>query len=330
MTPRKGISIKPVKAGTTLSMAEGLRRVSNSSDFAHAVLTEGEMMGMEIPERRFIIRDFITEESITEVNGHRGGGKTWLCDIIGNEVTWGGSICGWKVEQPVNTMIIDGEMQIKLLQERLKMMNKGRDWRKKPATLFIYPENYAYRIGLRRANILDEKWREQIGELVVGLRIKLLIIDNLSSLAPGIDENDKLAFDPVNRWMVELRFNGCSIIMAHHTGKSGEQRGTSAHEDHADTCLLLSKPRGYTQDMGCKFVLAATKDREFLFKGVSKTLVLIDGEQGRVEFAEADEGSSNAAVRIVQQGGTYKDAQAAGVSPRTYYRLKNKSKQGGM
>ena len=43
-------------------------------------------------------------------------------------------------------------------------------------------------------------------------KIKLWVIDNLASLAAGLDENKKRDWDPVNQFLLELRFAGISTI----------------------------------------------------------------------------------------------------------------------
>lgn len=314
----------PLRPGVELKEAEETRRVKKPTDFAQAILTEDEFMGVVIPERKWVLKDLIVEESITVVNGYRGSGKSWFMMAMANEVSWGGEVGPWKVEEAQNTAIIDGEMPLVLLQERLKMMNRGRDRRKKKAELFLYPEAYAYRIGLNRASLLDPRWREELAESMVNLRVKLLIIDNLSSLAPGIDENDKMSFDPINRWLLELRFHGMAIVMTHHTGKTGEQRGTSAHEDHVDTALLLGRPAGATPDTGCKFTVTATKDRAYLTKGERRTVELIENhaENNRLMFEETVTNGDKAAVLRSRENISREKAKEMGISDRTYYRIK--------
>ena len=319
----------PLRPGVELKEAEETRRVKKPTDFAQSILTEDEFMGVVIPERKWVLKNLVVEESITVVNGYRGSGKSWFMMAMANEATWGGEVGPWRIEEPINSMIIDGEMPLVLLQERLKMMNRGRDRRKKRAELFLYPEAYAYRIGLNRANLLEPRWREGIAESVVNLGIKLLIIDNLSSLAPGIDENDKMSFDPINRWLLELRFHGVAIIMTHHTGKTGEQRGTSAHEDHVDTALLLRRPAGATPDMGCKFMVTATKDRAFLTKGERYVVELVEDPtcNNRLKFEEcATEGNKSMMLRH-NPNMSRQEARKKGISDRTYYRIKREEKE---
>jgi len=315
---RKGISLIPVD--TPIEEAQEIRRTKDSRDYRQAVLTAKEFKGIVMPDRKFVIRDLIAEESMTIINGYRGLGKSMFIMALANEVTWGGRVGPWKVERATNAMIVDGEMPFRLLQERLKRMDGEREERNRPGELFIYPESYAYRVGLKRGNILDPIWRERLSDTVKDLAVEFLVLDNLSSLAPGIDENDKMPFDPVNRWLLELRFNGVALSATHHTGKTGEQRGTSAHEDHMDTSLLLTRPRGYKAEDGCKFVVEAIKDRDFILQGARTTLELVERGNGMLEFAAS---LTKREVISLNPLMTLEEAEARGISRRTFFRGKS-------
>jgi len=91
--------------------------------------------------------------------------------------------------------------------------------------------------------------------------IKLWVLDNLASLAPGLDENVKKEWDPINQWLLELRFQGIATLLLHHVGKGGEQRGTSAREDNIDCSAILKPPSDYTPEDGYRFVVSFTKAR---------------------------------------------------------------------
>jgi hypothetical protein len=91
--------------------------------------------------------------------------------------------------------------------------------------------------------------------------IKLWVVDNLASLTAGLDENSKKDWDPINSWLLELRFAGIATVMLHHTGKGGAQRGTSAREDNVDVSILLKRPSNYKPLDGARFVVRFEKAR---------------------------------------------------------------------
>ena len=71
-------------------------------------------------------------------------------------------------------------------------------------------------------------------QILLTRKVKLWVVDNLASLASGLDENKKQDWDPINSWLLELRFAGISTIMLHHmTIKTG------AKEEHQQERITL-------------------------------------------------------------------------------------------
>jgi putative DNA primase/helicase len=144
------------------------------------------------------------------------------------------------------------------VKERTFGLNPGQN-RKTP--LYIYSDAYASELGLPRANLLSERWREKMKAILTARGIKLWVADNLASLTRGIDENSKRDWDPINQWLLELRFAGISTILPHHTNKEGGQRGTSAREDNIDISIILKNTFDYVPEDGAKFIVHFTKHR---------------------------------------------------------------------
>jgi len=65
--------------------------------------------------------------------------------------------------------------------------------------------------------------------------VDLLILDNLSSLTAVVRDNDAESWGPIQEWLPKLRRRGVSVLVVHHAGKGGQQRGTSRREDVLDT-----------------------------------------------------------------------------------------------
>jgi putative DNA primase/helicase len=73
-------------------------------------------------------------------------------------------------------------------------------------------------------------------------RVDLLVLDNLSCLAAVIRDNDAESWGPIQEWLLGLRRRGISLLIVHHAGKGGQQRGTSRREDVLDTSISLRRP----------------------------------------------------------------------------------------
>jgi hypothetical protein len=51
--------------------AEKIRKAKSSRDYYNAILSVGELQGLNIPERRFLLDGLIAEHTINIINGFR-------------------------------------------------------------------------------------------------------------------------------------------------------------------------------------------------------------------------------------------------------------------
>jgi RecA-family ATPase len=221
------------------------------------LLEDWNFIKIEIPPKRMLLSPWLSEQSIILITGWRGIGKTWLALLVLNAVTRLEPFGPWKSEISVPCLYLDGEMAAEDVVERLEGIGTGG--RKNP--LYVYSDAYAAHRGLGRASLIDEKWRNGLKALLIKKGVKLWVLDNVASLTPGIDENSKQDWDPINRWLLDLRFAGISTILLHHEGKEGRQRGTSGREDNIDISISLRKPVDYLPEDGARFITHFSKHR---------------------------------------------------------------------
>jgi putative DNA primase/helicase len=89
----------------------------------------------------------------------------------------------------------------------------------------------------------------------------VLVLDNLSTLASGLRENEADDWAGLQRWLLGLRRDGKLVLMIHHAGKDGQQRGTSRREDVLDTVISLRRPADYEPSQGVRFEVHLEKAR---------------------------------------------------------------------
>ncbi len=88
----------------------------------------------------------------------------------------------------------------------------------------------------------------------------MLFLDNLSTLFPGIAENDNDAWEAVLPWLLHLRKLNVAVVIVHHAGRNGQMRGASRREDPTAWVLLLDDALdSATVKRGAKFVSTFTK-----------------------------------------------------------------------
>ncbi len=54
-----------------------------------------------------------------------------------------------------------------------------------------------------------------------------------------------------------------AVLLIHHAGKGGQQRGTSKKEDALDSVISLQRPLGYLTSEAARFEVRFTKSRGF-------------------------------------------------------------------
>ena len=57
---------------------------------------------------------------------------------------------------------------------------------------------------------------------------------------------------------------GKSVLLIHHAGKGGQQRGTSRREDVLDTVISLKRPTDYKEEKGTRIEFHFEKSRSLL------------------------------------------------------------------
>lgn len=209
-----------------------------------------------------LLEPWLREGETVLITAPRGVGKTWLGLSIGLALTYDLKIDGWETKKHVGVVYVDGEMNAYRLQTRMIDMIKRNPTPKAPFK--IYSSDILARESKDSPCISSKEWRDGYYNFLKKHReYKVIIFDNLGSLVYGIDENNKRDWDDINKFMISLRSLDVTSVMIHHTGKSGDQRGTSAREDNIDTSMKLIRPKGYTSGDGCKFIVEFTKNRNF-------------------------------------------------------------------
>jgi len=225
-------------------------------------ITSTELITKKIPEPACIISPWLHDESTAEIYSERGQGKTFLSLSIALAVTREKAqeikIGPWKVKNPTGVLLLDGEMGEYNLQQRIKRLSKPLRPENEGNPLITMSYDSFHDMDFILSN---EKIRDGIYDFLEDhKRIQLLIIDNLSAFLPGVDENQKKDWDPYGLWIRRIKKLGLSVIFIHHSGKSGQQRGTSAREDALD-CVLYLKPTPGKKQGQCDFIVTFEKSR---------------------------------------------------------------------
>jgi hypothetical protein len=237
--------------------------LTNSSSDSPSPLITIELknfLELNLPPRELLLHPWLPKSGLCMVHAFRGIGKTHMSLGIAYAVAKGGDFLGWKAPKARNVLYIDGEMPAAILQERLaRIVLMSGDSSLSGKLRIITPD---LQIGCLMPDLATLEGQQSINRQITD-ETDLIIIDNLSCLAPSIKENDASDWALIQTWVLNLRAQGKSVLLIHHSGKSGGQRGTSKKEDVLDTVIALERPKDYDSSQGARFIVKFEKSRGF-------------------------------------------------------------------
>ncbi len=261
----QSLSVNKEKTGQTDTAQHNEQIIDTSQNQLSTsllVVNMANFLSMDLPKRGFLLDPVIPTQSIVILYAPRGVGKTFTALSMSLAVARGLSLYNWQASKPNKVLYVDGEMPAITIQERLKALAFGM------AAPEIAMQNlFLITPDMQNCPMPDfataegqktlEPFLEQIG---------LLVLDNISTLCRTGKENESQSWQPIQTWLLGLRRRGIAVLLVHHAGKSGDQRGTSAREDIMDTVISLRRPKIYNMADGARFQIHLTKARSITGK----------------------------------------------------------------
>lgn len=250
------------------------------------ILSTFQITEMDIPPREDIVAPFLKASSINMLYAPRGLGKSWCVMIMASCIAKGKPFLGYDVPKKRNVLIIDGEMPSADIKERIEIIG-ARD----AGGFYVLMSEQLHEKG-KSLNIQDPNTQQDILDMLDERarnsgRIDLIVFDNLSSLSSGFDENDNSVLDQFLKWLIQLRHMGYAVLIVHHAGKSGDQRGASRREDLMDVVIKLGKiedDQGGQRHGKTGFRWYFTKHRHKMSGPQELDVTLETGEDGKLTF----------------------------------------------
>ncbi|HEY5895702.1 MAG TPA: AAA family ATPase [Chthoniobacterales bacterium] len=224
------------------------------SALSRSVVTSSELMGLALKPREKLLGDWFCEGDMGFIFAPRGVGKTWMALGVARALSEGGRFGPWRSHKATSVLYVDGEMPPDLIRSRDVGLSQ-----KDGNITFLNHEILFDRTG-RVLNITNPEIQDGISALCTDREIKVVILDNLSTLASGMKENDAFAWEQISNWLLNFRRLGIAVIVVHHAGRNGEMRGTSKREDAAFWAIALDDAKvGSDDKTGAKFISRFTK-----------------------------------------------------------------------
>lgn len=255
----------------------------------------GKFIDMNLPKHEAILSPILLTQSLTMIYAKRGIGKTYIALEIAYAVASGGSCFKWQALKPRKVLYIDGEMPGFAMQERLKKIVNAKQI-KVPSDEFFrlvtpdLQENLMPDLSTKEGRALIDVYAEDSD---------LIIIDNLSCLFRMGDENEAASWVPAQNWLLDLRRKGKAVLLIHHAGKNGAQRGTSKKEDMLDVVISLKHPSNYSFNQGARFEIIFEKARHFYGKDAESFHVQLRTDEAEVTHWDIIQAPVDPEVEIV-------------------------------
>jgi putative DNA primase/helicase len=237
-----------------------------------------DFLALEIPARGMLLSPVLPEKSLAMLYAPRGVGKSWLGLSIGVAVASGGSLLKWEAPSPRRVLVADGEMPIADLQARLNSILAGLGVEVPNDRLRILAADNS-EVGINLGGIEGQQALEPHLD-----GVDLLILDNLSTLMTTGSEGASDSWLPMQNWLLRLRRKGIAVLLIHHAGVNGKQRGTSRREDALDLVIGLRRPADYSPEQGARFEVHVEKARTLAGDGALPFEAMVEAfmsESGR-------------------------------------------------
>jgi putative DNA primase/helicase len=241
-----------------------------------------ELVEMELPGRRPLIDPILAPGEALLLSGWRGIGKSNAALSIALALCGGDPALGkWPAREKGRVLYIDGEMSITDVQARIKAIAAGSG--QKPdlsALTLITPD--------AQQDLLLPQLTTPRGQYAYESHLQgtdLVIVDNIATLARPTKGtgNDDQSIQELQDWILMLRRRGIAVLIVHHAGKNGDQRGSSAREDVVQTSVLLREPPDALPEDN-RFDVYITKHRCFGGEDAKPFTVSVTCEDGRTSF----------------------------------------------
>jgi RecA-family ATPase len=232
------------------------------------------------------VEEFCLEQSLVQVYGETNHGKSLVvwdlaCAMCHGFETW----FGRRILKPGPVVWInaDGGRGLTL---------RANAWAEAHSAQMKYP--LLTLMGSVLLNKADQMTAFRLQLLEMEEKPAMVVFDTQSRCMPGGDENDQGVMTAVTEGLHRIKNEvGCSVILIHHTDKSGQwERGSGVVKNETDTQIRVSKDAGRgVFTVACKKIRdgATFEDFHFSLLPVGESIVIVQCEAPPKEEGPARE-----------------------------------------
>jgi len=245
-----------------LQLAEAqIREITRtSSENPSVIVGFKSLLEMTLPELEYSIEPLLTTGGTGEIYGWRGSGKSLVSTQLALDLAAGRPTIfpgdggpAWPISRQYRVLYVYGEMHGSMIKSRARDLAEGCG--------YTIPDDEFFGTMCKdfqkawRPNISTPRNRKIVEERLLSGGYEGVIFDNISTLWPTSQENEGDRTAVLTEWFIDLNQHGIWVIYLHHSGKSGEQRGSSEKEDMLDFVLKLKTPQNYRRKEGLRVIV---------------------------------------------------------------------------
>ena len=248
-----------------------IKKNNHSKKVKISIKTAEELAHMDFPDREWLIKDLWREREHMMIYSPTGMGKSWFAWSIATAITGGGVIKEglWENEKLEKVLLIDGEMDMEDLKERQELSIKATDADQESVyknLQIISRQDQIMNLGF--LNLGSTHSQKSLIDYVEDSGIKVVILDNFSTLVDMPDENSASCMQPFQDFLLNMKQREISTLLVHHSkkypnGQSMAYRGSQKLSVTFDNILQLAPTESNDgkEDDGCSFHITSDKQR---------------------------------------------------------------------
>jgi KaiC/GvpD/RAD55 family RecA-like ATPase len=204
----------------------------------------------DFPQPSYIIEPLVSDQSIVQIVGASGVGKTMFGLAIAGAISTSNGLLGMpSVGGARPVLYVEGELPASDIQIRINGMFEaiGKKYIN-GNNFFVSSLQQQLKVNDRGFTpIQTEQGLIEIENAIVEIKkrtgkMPVVFIDNISCLASGLKENDADAWSPIINKFVKWKNMGSTVFYFHHLNKGNDSSGSTMQHRTIDMVIRMRKP----------------------------------------------------------------------------------------
>jgi len=203
----------------------------------------------DFPKPSYIIEPLVSDQSIVQIVGASGVGKTMFGLAIAGAISTGNGLLGMpSINGARPVLYVEGELPASDIQIRVGGMFKAIERKCDPKMFYVSSLQQQLKINNKGFTPIQfEQGLIEIENAIVQIKertgkMPVVFIDNISCLASGLKENDADAWSPIINKFVKWKNMGSTVFYFHHLNKGNDSSGSTMQHRTIDMVIRMRKP----------------------------------------------------------------------------------------